>query len=523
MLRPMRVGAFATACVAATSAVCGGAAPAHKDQSERPIRTISIAVNGEPLATSTPPIVIDGRLLVPLRDVFSALGIGVSRANDTISGRLPGGSISIAVGTSRVLVGTKQVQLDSSVVDRDGTTYMPLKLVSAALGAQATYDQRGANVQIVSTFVGRNSGAAQQRGDGGTDVQGVVSALDLDSSPPSLTVVRGGGSRTIAVTSDAKVWSDDVTIHSQLRGELGGVRVGDAVHAILGRDGHVISIFDFYKSISGTVAAVSPSALVLANGRVVTPGGTTEISLDTAAAKVTDLRVGDFVTVRSNPESGELRAVVATRNPAGLPPSATASGAPVASKVALAKVAVTPARPLRLGESFDIVASGTPGAKASFAIGDYLKNLPMSETAPGVYSGRFTVPDRFNVTQVPVYASLSVGTDAPVRMAAPQTFSAVTTPPTIGDVAPPQGQTVNNTRPSIYATFTAPTGVAINERTVKLAINGHDVTSSVTRSDAFVTYAPGVDLPSGQVTVVVRVADTAGNASSKTWSFTIAR
>jgi cytochrome c len=127
------------------------------------------------------------------------------------------------------------------------------------------------------------------------------------------------------------------------------------------------------------------------------------------------------------------------------------------------------------------------------------------------------------VTQVPIYASLSVGTSAAVRVAAPQTLTAATTPPTIGDVAPPQGQTVNNTRPSIYATFNAPTGVAINEHSVSLSVNGHDVTSSVTRSNAFVTYAPGIDLPSGPVTVVVRVADAAGNASTKTWSFTIGR
>jgi uncharacterized Zn-binding protein involved in type VI secretion len=498
------------------------AAP-HKDQLERPTRTISIAVNGEPLETSTPPIVVDGRLLVPLRDVFGALGIGVSRSGNTIAGRLPGGTVNITVGTPNVVVDGANVTLDGSVIDRAGTTYMPLRLINAALGAQAAYDQRGANVQIVSTFVGRNSGAEQQRPGGGIDVQGVVSALDTDSAPPSLTVVRGGASRTISVTSEAKVWTDDVTIHSQMRGALGGVRVGDAVHAILARDGRVVSIFDFYKSVSGTVAAVSPNAIVLANGRVVTPSGTTEVSLDTAAARLVDLKVGDYVTIRSNPESGELRAIDATRNPATLPPSTAANGAPAPTDVAIAKVAVSPAQPLRLGESFDIVMNGTPGGRAHFDIGEYLKDLPMVESPPGTYAGHFTVPERFNVTQVPIYASLSVGTSAAVRVAAPQTLTAATTPPTIGDVAPPQGQTVNNTRPSIYATFNAPTGVAINEHSVSLSVNGHDVTSSVTRSNAFVTYAPGIDLPSGPVTVVVRVADAAGNASTKTWSFTIGR
>ncbi len=530
-MKELRVVALAAACVALPAAGASAAfAPPHKDQAERPTRTIAIAVNGEPLATSTPPIVVQGRVLVPLRDVFEALGIGVSRSGNTIAGRLPGGNIAITVGTSQVMVDGRLVTLDTGVIDLGGTTYMPLKLIVAALGAQATYDQRGANVQIASTFVGRNSGTEQQRAGGGSDVQGVVSALDLDSSPPSLTVVRGGVARTISVTSEAKIWTEDVTIHSQLRSALGGVRVGDAVHAILARDGRVESIFDFYRSTSGTLAAASPNAIVFANGRVVSPGGTTEISLDTASARLTDLRVGDYVTVRSNPESGELRAIVATRNPAGLPRTTAAagvlspaSGAPALSNVTIAKVVVSPERPLRLGESFDVVLTGTPGARAAFDIGDYLKNLPMPETASGVYAGHFTVPERFNVTQVPVYGKLSLGSNAPVRVAAAQTLTAATTPPTIGDVAPPPGQTINNTRPSIYATFSTPTGVAINERSVALVINGHDVTSSVTRSNAFVTYAPGIDLGTGPVTVVVRVADAAGNTATKTWSFMIRR
>ena len=209
-------------------------------------------------------------------------------------------------------------------------------------------------------------------------------------------------------------------------------------------------------------------------------------------------------------------------NGASVTNGATPSAGP-APNVTIASVVVTPQRPLRLGESFDIAVTGTAHARAAFDIGEYLKDLPLRETAPGTYTGRFTVPDRFNVTQVPIYGELSVAGGPAVRIAAGQTLTAVTTPPTIGDVAPPPGQTINNVRPSIYATFGTPTGVAINERSVSLVVNGHDVTSSVTRSSAFVTYAPGIDLGTGPVTVVVRVADAAGNASTKTWSFTIQR
>jgi len=489
---------------------------------ERPTRGVSIAINGEALATDAPPVTVDGRLLVPLRDVFGALGISISRSGDTITARLPTGSVRMRVRSRDVLVNDKLVSLDAAIVDIDGTTYAPLRLLVAAFGARANYDQRGAKVEIVSAFVGRNSAAEQQRAGGGTDVQGVVAAVDLNSTTPAITVVRGGTSRTISVTSDAKIWTEDVTIHSQLRGTLADIRVGDAIHAILAKDGRVVSVFDFYKSTSGTVSAATASAIVLATGRVVTPIKTTEVSINSTPAKLDEVKVGDYVTVRSNPESGELRQIVVSRTLAAAALSATPQpGSP--SPVEIASVTLSASRPLRVGESFDVTLRGTPGGRATFEIGDLLANLSLRETATGLYVGRFTIPDRFNVTQVPVYGRLSVGPSVAPRTQAAQTLSAASTPPTIGEVAPPSGQTVNNRRPSIFATFAAPTEIAINVSSITLEVNGHDVTSSATRTNGFITYSPGVDLPSGPIAVSVRVADSAGNSSTKAWTFTIAR
>jgi hypothetical protein len=519
----MKVLALSCICAALASTIVApaGAAP-RGEPAEKPIRTISIAINGEPLGTDTPPQSVNGRILVPLRDVFEALGIAIARSGTTITAKLPTGTVSFSVLSRTAMVNGSPVPLDAPVTDIDGTLYVPLKLLVAAFGARASYDQRSARVEIVSSYIGRTSSTEQQRAGGGTDVQGVVSAIDVASQPPSLTVVRGGTSRTISVTSEAKIWTEDVTIHSQLRAAIGDVRVGDAVHAILAKDGRVVSIFDFYKSTSGTVAAVAPYAVVLESGRVVTPGKTTEIALNSAAAKLEDLKVGDYVTVRSNPESGELRQIVASRTLAAVATTATpAPGTPSATQIASVTLSTT--RPLRTGESFDVVMHGTPGGRATFEIGDLLSNLAMRETQPGTYVAHYTIPDRFNVTQVPVYGRLSVGSNAAPRTQAAQTLSAASTPPAIGEVAPPSGQRVNNARPSIFATYTTPTEIAINASSVTLEVNGHDVTSSATRTNSFITYSPGVDLPSGPVTVTVKVADAAGNTSTRTWTFTIAR
>jgi hypothetical protein len=228
---------------------------------EKPIRLIAIIVNDTPLETDTPPRVIGGRVLLPMRDVFNALGIVIESSGGRIFARLPTGSVTCNVDSSYATIDGRTVSLGTPIVEVGGTVYVPLELLVVAFGVQASYDQRGAKVELISDYVGRESGAEQARADGGSDVQGVISAIDLDSQPPSLTVVRGGTSRSISITSDAKIWTEDVTIHSQLRGQLSDVRVGDAVHAILQRDGRVISVFDFYKSTSGSIVAVSPSAI----------------------------------------------------------------------------------------------------------------------------------------------------------------------------------------------------------------------------------------------------------------------
>ena len=89
------------------------------------------------------------------------------------------------------------------------------------------------------------------------------------------------------------------------------------------------------------------------------------------------------------------------------------------------------------------------------------------------------------------------------------------------DFAPPDGQTVNNSKPSIFATFGSPTDVGINASAVTINVNGLDVTASATRTATFITYSPSVAFPDGVVNVRVTVFDNAGNKTERRWSFTV--
>jgi hypothetical protein len=489
---------------------------------ELPTRRIAILVNGSALPADPAPLVLQGRLYVPVVRIYGALAIPVSRDGKTIVATTANKVIRLTIGSSQAYVDNHPVGLGAPALEVKGATYVPLRFVTDSLGAVVSYNAKDGRVEIVSSLVGRAPSLNQAGPAGQTTVTGIVSALDLNSSPPSITVVRGPSIRTIAINSTAKTTIEDVTTHTTLAGALASIHAGDSVSISLAQSGAVLEILDLYASRQGAVAAVNGTQIVLSNGRVVTPTRATTITLNGDPVGLGDVKVGDDVLVRSNPETGEDREVIATRPVAAAPASSAGpQGAASPATSAIGSFTIDVRRPLRAGESFDVTLVGTPGGRASYDIGTFITNQPLRESPPGTYTGRYVVQNALNLARAPVFGHLNVnGVDAPRAQAAAQ-VSIVTLPPQITDVAPIPNQSVNNPRPSIYATFTVPTDVPINPGSATIDVNGQDVTASSTRTDGFITFSPANNLGDGPVNVTVRVADLAGNVATRTWSFTI--
>jgi len=510
-----RHAAAALAVALAASCAPALAAPPTPKKDEVPVRVIAISVNGEDLAPDPAPRVQGARLLVPIVRIYSALGITVARSGNTLVASAPSRRITMRVGSRRATVDARPVELDSPVVEIDGATYVPLRFVADSLGAQVSYDPKAERVEVVSLVVGRTPGLEQRTPGGSTQIVGSVSAVDLNSAPESITVTRGPSERTIAITSDARIVVQDVVTRTSAAATLADIHVGDAVGVVLRKDGRVDEVVARYASRAGTIAAVSASAFVLQNGYVVTPDKTTEITLNGRPATLADLKNGDSVTVRLNPDTGEKRQILAVR---AVPSTPTPAGS-----AQITSLAVAARGALRAGETFTVTMHGTPGGKATFDIGTYVTGLPIPESVsdPGTYETTYTVPQGVNFGRTPIYGHLVVaGSEAP-RAEAPQLVAVTTTPPQIVDIAPPGGQTVNNNQPSIYATYRSPVDVGIDASKVQLEVNGLDVTAASTRTDQFITYIPGVALQDGPVTVRVTVYDAAGNRQVRQWTFTV--
>jgi hypothetical protein len=517
-------GCVLTCCVpAAARPAPPSSAPAHPTpkpkpkptpKTELPTRIIAIAINGEDIAADPAPRVVNGRLLVPIVRIYGALGISISRDGDNIVAAAPRKTIALRLGSDIARIDNQTVRMDGPATEIDGATYVPLRFVADSLGAGVSYDAKAARVDVVSSLVGRTPSLTQSDGDGGTQIVGTVTAVDLNSAPESITVTRSGSVRSIAINSDAKILLQDTIAKTSSNATLDDVHAGDAVSVYVSKNGKVDQLIDRYASRTGTVAAVSPSALVLRDGHVITPDRDTAITLNGASANIGDALVGDTLVVRSNPDTGEKRQILISR-------AMPATPQPAAGAASITAFSVDATNALRAGDKFNVKLSGSPGGKATFDIGAYVEGVPMHEDSPGAYRAEYTIPPNVNFGQVAVYGHLEVNGKAAPRVEAPALIAVSTTPPTITDFAPPAGQTVNSVTPSIFATFNSPTNIGINPSTVTINVNGLDVTASAYRTAGFITYSSTVPLADGTVNVRVSVADAAGNRAERAWSFTI--
>ena len=174
-----------------------------------------------------------------------------------------------------------------------------------------------------------------------------------------------------------------------------------------------------------------------------TPASSTELTLNGAAAQIGDLQLGDYVTVRRNPETGELRQIIASRK-------GTATAAPagdVRSRTSRFRRPVRCAPAKRSTSS--CTARRTAERPSTSGIMSPISRCARTFRAPTgpANDSRALQPDR-----CPRLRSPAVGGRGP-KATSPAQFSAATTPPQIVDIAPPGGQTVNTSRPNIYATF----------------------------------------------------------------------
>lgn len=120
---------------------------------------VQISVNDAPLAATA--VERNGRVLVPFRSIFSALGATVAYRADghRVSAHRGGANIVLSAGSRDATLNGFPVKLDVAPQILDERVFVPLRFVAQALGARVTYDAADRMVFVRDPLAVRPIGA----------------------------------------------------------------------------------------------------------------------------------------------------------------------------------------------------------------------------------------------------------------------------------------------------------------------------------------------------------------------------
>jgi len=101
-----------------------------------------VVLDGRQLAFDVPPVIEQGRTLVPLRAIFEALGakVGWNSAARTVTATKDGVEMRLTLGQATAYRNGQPVTLDVPAKIVKGRTLVPLRFVSEALGCRVKWD-----------------------------------------------------------------------------------------------------------------------------------------------------------------------------------------------------------------------------------------------------------------------------------------------------------------------------------------------------------------------------------------------
>jgi len=159
---------------------------------------IQVEVNGRPLSFRVPPTRANGRTMVPLRGIFESLGAQVNWDADTSTITATKGTtdVQLSIGDPRATVNRRTVLLDAPAMILNGSTMVPVRFVSEALGADVKWFEATQTVSITTgqDVVVAPPAATEPAEQRQTMVvpQGTVIPVRLDKALSSATDVQGG-------------------------------------------------------------------------------------------------------------------------------------------------------------------------------------------------------------------------------------------------------------------------------------------------------------------------------------------
>jgi hypothetical protein len=111
---------------------------------------IKVSLNGKYLAFDQNPVNVDGRVLVPMRGIFEAIGASVIWDGSTrkVSGTLGDRTIELVIGEKTAKIDGKAVAMDVPASIVNGNTMVPVRFISESLKKTVEWQKENNTVEI---------------------------------------------------------------------------------------------------------------------------------------------------------------------------------------------------------------------------------------------------------------------------------------------------------------------------------------------------------------------------------------
>lgn len=196
----------------------------------------------------------------------------------------------------------------------------------------------------------------------------------------------------------------------------------------------------------------------------------------------------------------------------------------VAPTAVIDRFVMRPMGRLEPGRELRFRLTGRPGGDAWMSIPGVADRVELTETRPGVYEGTFTVrrrddPDAFEkATGHLRHGNLRASVGLDLR-GGDRGYARDERSPQISDLSPSNGERIGERGQTRISARLEDEGSGIAEDSVRLRLNGRDVTADARVRDDRIDYRE--DLDPGRYTAELSVRDRAGNTSTKAWTFEV--
>lgn len=114
------------------------------------VGSMTAHLDGQALKLDTPPVIVSGRTLVPLRPIIEGLGGSVTWVPETRSVEVDfnGATLLLQIGNRTAVVNGEAVAMDVPATIMNGRTMLPIRFVSEHLGADVAWEELTRTVTI---------------------------------------------------------------------------------------------------------------------------------------------------------------------------------------------------------------------------------------------------------------------------------------------------------------------------------------------------------------------------------------